>query len=373
MKQQKEILKIADRLSNLGNSELLVDFEPALSAIEAAANVVGRAFSGSWLGYHSHVYYADFQPPPSGARFSQEWGLKDMSYTSLGTKGDWVDYDPHDVKSYILETADNPDLTRIKEDEQNVAGGFRDAKSELESILTTIVGGEEDKFLSKILKDLADLEPLSPFNVAQHWCPKGQVISRDMVAISQHNQIPPHISVKSEIVSLRNSYKICLEGASIAKKAMSHIGRKSIQKAKETRIGTNVFIGHGRSPLWRELKDFVEDRLQLPADEFNRVPVAGITNQTRLAEMLDAAAIAFIIMTAEDQIVDGDLQARMNVVHEVGLFQGRLGFTRAIIVLEEGCAEFSNISGLGQIRFPAKNISACFEEIRRVAEREGLV
>ena len=50
---------------------------------------------------------------------------------------------------------------------------------------------------------------------------------------------------------------------------------------------------------------------------------------------------------------------------------GRL-FTRAIIVLESGCEEFSNIQGLGQIRFPEGNIKACFEEIRQVLEREHL-
>ena len=41
----------------------------------------------------------------------------------------------------------------------------------------------------------------------------------------------------------------------------------------------------------------------------------------------------------------------MNVVHEAGLFQGRLGFTRAIVLLEEGCAEFSNIQGLQRSDF----------------------
>jgi predicted nucleotide-binding protein len=60
----------------------------------------------------------------------------------------------------------------------------------------------------------------------------------------------------------------------------------------------------------------------------------------------------------------------MNVVHEAGLFQGRLGFSRAIILLEDGCKEFSNINGLGQIRFPKGNIKATFEEIRQVLERE---
>jgi len=86
--------------------------------------------------------------------------------------------------------------------------------------------------------------------------------------------------------------------------------------------------------------------------------------------MLDQAAMAFLIMTAEDEQPDGAVRARENVVHEVGLFQGRLDFSRAIVLLEEGCQEFSNISGLGQIRFPK---GAKFEEVRRVLEQEGLL
>lgn len=89
--------------------------------------------------------------------------------------------------------------------------------------------------------------------------------------------------------------------------------------------------------------------------------------------MLDAAAIAFLVMTAEDEMLDGKVQARMNVVHEAGLFQGRLGFSRAIVLLEDGCEEFSNIQGVGQIRFPKRNIKAAFEEIRRVLEREEII
>ncbi|HEV8582550.1 MAG TPA: TIR domain-containing protein, partial [Thermoanaerobaculia bacterium] len=108
-------------------------------------------------------------------------------------------------------------------------------------------------------------------------------------------------------------------------------------------------------------------------DEFNRVPVAGVTNVARLAEMLDAAALAFVVLTAEDEAKDGTMRARMNVVHEAGLFQGRLGFNRAIVLLEDGCEEFSNIQGLGQIRFPKGNIKASFEEIRQVLEREGIL
>ena len=137
--------------------------------------------------------------------------------------------------------------------------------------------------------------------------------------------------------------------------------------------GGRVFIGHGRSLVWRELKDFVSDRLRLPWDEFNRVAVAGTTTIARLQQMLDEAAFAFLILTAEDEQAGGKVTARQNVIHESGLFQGRLGFERAIILLEEGCDEFSNIHGLSQLRFPPGKVDVLFEKVREVLEREALL
>ncbi|GAG43925.1 unnamed protein product, partial [marine sediment metagenome] len=90
-------------------------------------------------------------------------------------------------------------------------------------------------------------------------------------------------------------------------------------------------------------------------------------------EMLSSSDFAFIVMTAEDEHSDGTKHARQNVVHEAGLFQGRLGFDRAIILLEEGCAEFSNIVGLTHIPFPKGNIGAASEDIRKVLEREEML
>ena len=148
---------------------------------------------------------------------------------------------------------------------------------------------------------------------------------------------------------------------------------ESVPSSTTRSTGNRIFIGHGRSPAWREIKDFVSDRLKLPYDEFNREPVAGIPTSERLRAMLDQSAIAFLVMTAEDEQVDSSFHARSNVIHEVGLFQGRLGMDRAIILLEKGCSEFSNIVGLSHIPFPRGHINACFEEIRRVLERENLI
>jgi predicted nucleotide-binding protein len=75
-------------------------------------------------------------------------------------------------------------------------------------------------------------------------------------------------------------------------------------------------------------------------------------------------------MTAADTHADASAHARENVIHESGLFQGRLGFKRAIILLEEGCEQFSNIHGLTRIPFPKGNLEPVFEKVRQVLERE---
>jgi hypothetical protein len=133
-----------------------------------------------------------------------------------------------------------------------------------------------------------------------------------------------------------------------------------------------VFIGHGGSPVWHELKDFLQDRLHLPWEEFNRESTAGIATSDRLVQMLDSASFAFLILTAEDEHADSTVHARENVVHEVGLFQGKLGRRKAIILLEDGCTTFSNIHGLTYIGFPRNRIGAAFEEVRRVLDRERI-
>ena len=92
-----------------------------------------------------------------------------------------------------------------------------------------------------------------------------------------------------------------------------------------------MFIGHGRSNVWYQLKNFLNDRLSLQSDEFNAESVAGILIVARLQELLDNACFAILVMTGEDLHADEQAHARENVIREAGLFQGRPGFQRAII------------------------------------------
>src|SRR5688500_8444776 len=73
----KELFGLAEKLEHSCKAGSLTDLVAPLDAVEAAANRIKKAFSGSWLGYHSRVYYADLVAPPPGVNFSKEWGLKE--------------------------------------------------------------------------------------------------------------------------------------------------------------------------------------------------------------------------------------------------------------------------------------------------------
>lgn len=342
-----------------------------LDALEKSAMEVGKAWSHSWLGYQSRVYYDGLKPPPPGANFSSEWGFQEL-YT-MGTRGDWVQFPEDEVEKQIRKRAGNPDTTKAQEAAEKGREFVEQKRDDIASILRTAKGVRDDSFLDKLIEETEATKVFSLAEYIEVMKPSGTLLSRDAIAATQGLWTPPHLSVLANVLAMKAPKQASELLAVIARRAFSHLERTQKQEATAERIGTNVFIGHGRSKEWKDLKDFIKDRMRLPWDEFNRVPVAGIPNTVRLSTMLDAAAIAFLVLTAEDELADGKLQARMNVVHEAGLFQGRLGFSRAIILLEEGCEEFSNIQGLGQIRFPKNNIRAAFHDVQLVLEREGLI
>ena len=366
-----ELQSIYEELQSLAESLNKPEIIKPLNALEDSATEVGKAWGHSWLGYQSRVYYDRLEPPPPGANFSSEWGFQEL-YT-MGTRGDWVQYPEDAVETAIKKMAGNPDTTKAQEAADKGRKFLEQKRDDVLSILRTAKDIRDDPFLDKLLEEVEQIKAFTMPEIMNGMRPSGNLMSRDVIALTQGIWTPPHMHVLADVWSMKAPKIACESLATSVRRAFSHLERTEKRRAKAERIGTNVFIGHGRSKEWKDLKDFISERMRLPWDEFNRVPVAGIPNTVRLSTMLDAAAIAFLILTAEDEMADGKMQARMNVVHEAGLFQGRLGFSRAIILLEEGCEEFSNIEGLGQIRFPKNNIRAAFHDIQLVLEREGLV
>lgn len=153
----------------------------------------------------------------------------------------------------------------------------------------------------------------------------------------------------------------------------AEIEKITIKTITKSKGGGKVFIGHGRSKLWARLQLYLKDDLGLPTLTFEDESRTSETIINILSQFLNESSFAVLIMTAEDETADGKIRARQNVIHEAGLFQGRLGFDRVIILKQDSIEEFSNISGLQYIPFSKDNIEQTFYELQRKLKKSGLL
>jgi hypothetical protein len=367
----EEFLSIAAEAGSLPEREADLDGE-ALSALESAAEEVGRSWSKSSLGYQANVYYAGYTVPPAGHIFSREWGFLGMFH---GTVGDWKSYDSDDVVAYVEKLAGNPDLGPSNEVSGTVRGPV-DALIQRARSASARIKPPHDDYLKENLEELQriSLPKVGKLAASLMNATGGQFPVRDMQAAEGGWQVAGHQRVIAETMYVRSPYRAARWLAEVCGRLGRHLQAvDSSAEAVMMQLGGKVFIGHGgRSKEYLRLGVWLTDE-GLEWEVFDREPTAGLSTKERLSEMLDNARVAFLLMTAEDETAEGKVRARENVVHEVGLFQGRLGFTKAIVLLEDDCEEFSNISGLGQIRFPKGDISPAFDEIRKVLQREGVL
>ncbi|MGA2433662.1 MAG: TIR domain-containing protein [Bryobacteraceae bacterium] len=131
-----------------------------------------------------------------------------------------------------------------------------------------------------------------------------------------------------------------------------------------------IFIGHGRHTGWRDLKDHLHEKHGFDVDAYETGARAGYSIKEFLEQAQVDDGFALLVHSAEDEDTSGGLHARENVIHETGLFQGRLGFRRAIVLREDGCQEFSNLMGVQEIRFSKANIRETFGEVLATIRRE---
>jgi predicted nucleotide-binding protein len=140
--------------------------------------------------------------------------------------------------------------------------------------------------------------------------------------------------------------------------------------ARAIERAVRIFIGHGRNSAWRDLKDHLQDQHGFTVTTYETGARAGYSIQEVLQEMVDRASFALLVHSADDDIGSDLFRARQNVVHETGLFQGRLGFKRAIILREQGCEGFSNIVGTNELRYAKGNIREVFGDVIATIYRE---
>ena len=149
-------------------------------------------------------------------------------------------------------------------------------------------------------------------------------------------------------------------------------------KAQESlRTRENVFLIHGRDEAkWRELKDIVQSEFRLNPMVLMQQPDAGAkTVIEKFEHYAETCAYAIAVFTPDDEVTAGTetyLQARPNVIYELGWFCGRLSRGNVMLLLREGTSMFSDFGGIIQKRF-VSNVSEKIVEIRKDLEAASVL
>jgi predicted nucleotide-binding protein len=371
MTASQELISIAGKLDDVAKLVDAPELKGPIARFRAQIQTIDASHSGGHNGDETDLYYKDFEIPPNRNNLVEELvnGLDGTVY-GIKIKEGWKERTFDEVKSRVygnLVVEPNSFFSSLAKAPKEV----KFAREECASIFVAVgLSAPLDALLTSLKTSIDTIRAPNKDEWARHLCS----------GVRDAQSAPNHIALRAIIEAQISEFKLCADLAELCRRAARHLERARPSAAVPAseipgpaKREKYVFIGHGRSLLWRELKDFLQDRLGLPWDEFNREPVAGYSTTERLSAMLNDATFALMVMTAEDETAEGKWQARMNVIHEVGLFQGKLGFRRAIVLLESGCEEFSNIRGLTHIMFEKGRISSAFEEIRKVLEREKLI
>jgi CAP12/Pycsar effector protein, TIR domain len=127
-----------------------------------------------------------------------------------------------------------------------------------------------------------------------------------------------------------------------------------------------IFLGHGRDLSWSRVYTFIKDDLGYNVEAFESKSRISSHIVDVLKSILENCDVAVIVMSAEDETSQGTLRARQNVIHEIGLFQGKHGFEKVIVFQQSGIEGFSNITGLQTVRFSSRPEDGFYELERAI-------
>ncbi len=334
-----------------------LDYEtPELNELEKAANSVGKSWSGSWAGYHSRVYYADFRPPPPGALFSQEWGLDDsVGFIGMGTRGHWIEYPFDDVIQYIRKIARYPSTDQSMAEAKNAAKLFNNVKSSVLSLVNANYDLKSDEFLKSLVDKIELLKISTKADFIRSHCPR-QMMSRDIIALEKGMLTPPHIQVLAETFETKHTFKSCevlKEQIVELTNYFEDIEKTEVNPHLNTLIGDDIFIVHGRDDGTKETVARFVEKFGLKAIILHEQPSEGLTIIEKLEKYADNAGFAIVLLTPDDvgalkdTIEDGRKpRARQNVVFELGYFMGNLGRERVCPLFKGEIENPSDIDGV---------------------------
>jgi hypothetical protein len=237
-----------------------------LQAIMATVEAFDRSWSRSWLGYQARVYYGDFEPVPPGAEFSVEWGLKGPSSLTR-TRGEWREYAYQSVCDEVFRRAGNPDLEVLKATSAEMASVFEACQQDALAILDAALAEDPDKRLQELRDEVAKTKPSSSEDdIAGSLMPTGRYVSQDWRALEGGITVPPHLAVKSRMMTLYSGGAALTAISKSAKQARLYLEKRMNLR----RAGTASADGMAIAPSSLEVVEKIIRRFHHVAMQLRR-------------------------------------------------------------------------------------------------------
>ena len=224
----------------------------------------------------------------------------------------------------------------------------------------------DDGLLRQCVRELMDLfdDSLGPSNAYSV-----QIADDFNVGVTNFFSSPSYKSVENILASIRAArtrFARNIELSQTQRNSSSMIRRRE-----------NVFIIHGRDEAkWRELKDILKSQFKLnPIVLFEQPDAGSETVIEKFERFAHTCSYAMAVFTPDDEVKSGGityLQARPNVIYELGWFCGKIGRKAVMLLLKDGTSMFSDFGGIIQKRF-VQNIAEKVIEIRRDLEAAGVL
>jgi len=259
-KLKGEIIKFEDSLL-----KKLDNYPEILNQLVEKVDMVEESWSGSWVGFHSSLYYSNFEKPPMGDVFNIEWG----SINGFSEK--WQDRSYEEV-SVFIEKGFAVGFEKISKSLQSIEG---DSAKPLQTMITTELssiveqkGFEKEKYVFRKIESirfgiLADeyIRSKTPRNI----------MTRDTKAVSQGLKNPPHIKYEAGLfvcMSIITDFNNLIE---LSKKLLRMIEIKTDvedmpQKSKHALSKISLICSHFHSVI-RQLRNRYNRRSTLDIED----------------------------------------------------------------------------------------------------------
>jgi hypothetical protein len=177
------------------------------AAVTKAAEAIAQSWSGSSMGYHSELYYRNFERLPLGAEFSPEWG------GIHGIPAGWQKRSSDEVKAHIekLTAVSVADIEKGAETALSEAKALRSEMVTEISGLHTYPGLEQEK---KLLSELEKFKWGITINEYMDANMPKTYMSRDSEAVYQGVKVSAHLyyagvafEKNSECIAIQSFFK----------------------------------------------------------------------------------------------------------------------------------------------------------------------